>query len=429
MTTEARATGLDALNFIPGATPPMVVGGEGNHLVLADGRRVLDAAGGAIVTNIGHGRPEVAEVAATSTSSVDYVIPPWATPARVALRDRLVTSWLPAGLERVGFVSGGSESTDSAIRLACAHHVTSGRPERTVVIGRVPSYHGVTLAGLGVGGHLGRRAGYDGMLADWPKVAWDDPDALEAAIVAAGPERVAAFIAEPVIGAAGGVLIPPDDYFPRVAEICRRHGVLLIIDEVMTGFGRTGRNFGIEHWGVTPDIMVGGKGLSGGYAAMGGVYATDAVTAPIAEAAHGFMFFTFGAQSSACAISDRVLEIMEQEHLVDRSAKLGASLARLLHDRFDDHPHVAEVRCIGLFAGIELVERREPHTWYPKSVGFAQRVVQESLAEGVWVYPAGSGPLAQDAVMIGPGFTITEDELDEIVTKVGRAVDRAAASV
>jgi adenosylmethionine-8-amino-7-oxononanoate aminotransferase len=429
MSSENLPLGVGHYSFIPGGEPLEVVRTEGNHLLTADGRRILDAAGGAIVSNIGHGRAEVAEVAKTSLAEVDYVLPPWATPARVALRDRLVRSWLPGGLTQVGFCAGGSEAADSAIRLAHAYHANSGRPERWKVIGRWPSYHGVTLASLSAGGHLSRRSGYDALLLDFPHVPWDDPDALEAMIEAQGPETVAAFIAEPVIGAAGGVLVPTDDYFPRVAEICRHYGVLLVIDEVMSGFGRTGRNFGIQQWGVTPDIMYGGKGLGGGYAAIAGVYATESVTEPLGRAGHAFMFFTFGAHSAHCAVADKVLQIMEDEDLVERSAKMGSVLRARLEDAFGDHPHVADVRGIGLWAALELVAQREPHTWFPKSVGFGQRVSAEALRRDVWVYPAGSGDPIQDAVMIGPPFTITEAEIDAIVTCLRESIDAAAAAV
>jgi adenosylmethionine-8-amino-7-oxononanoate aminotransferase len=422
------AAGLAALPFLPGATPPLVVATEGNELVMADGRRILDAGGGAIVTNIGHGRPEIAEVAARATSSIDYVIPPWATPDRLALRDRLVRSWLPAGLDRVALMSGGSESTDTAIRLAHAHHVCAGRPERTKVIGRWPSYHGVTLAGLSAGGHQGRRRGYESMLLDFPHVPWDDADAVEAMIIAQGPETVAAFIAEPVVGAAGGCLVAPPDYFATVADACRRHDVLFIADEVMTGFGRTGRNFGIEHWGVTPDIIVGGKGLAGGYAPMGGLYATEEVVRPLADRGHQFMFFTFGAQSSACAVADRVLGIMEEENLVERCAKMGVVLADRLHAAFDEHPHVAEVRGLGLMMAVELVAEREPRRLFAAETGFAARVTTEALARGVWVYPAGAGDPVRDAVMMGPPYTITEAEIDRLVEALTAAIDAAAAS-
>jgi adenosylmethionine-8-amino-7-oxononanoate aminotransferase len=428
MTSDQLPLGAAHYPFIPGAAPLVVTSTQGNHLITQDGRRILDAAGGAIVTNIGHGRPEIAEVAAASVGTVDYVIPPWGTPARIALRDRLVSNWLPAGLTQVGFCSGGSEAADSAIRLAIAHHVCAGRPEKRRIIGRWPSYHGVTVASLSAGGHLGRRTGYDGILLDFPHVPWDDAEALEAMIMAQGPGTIAAFIAEPVIGAAGGVLAPPDDYFAEVAEICRRYDVLLIIDEVMSGFGRAGRNFAIEHWDVTPDILYGGKGLGGGYAAIAGVYATEATVAPLAAAGHNFMFFTFGAQSAHCAVAERVLRIMEDENLVERSAKLGAVLKARLDDALGDHPLVSSVRGgLGLWAGIELVAQREPHTWFPPAAGFAAKVSAQALTRDVWVYPSGSGDPVQDAIMVGPPFTITEGEIDLIVATLRDSIDAAAA--
>ncbi len=411
--------------FIPGPAPLMIVGGEGSYLITADGRRILDAAGGALVCNIGHGRAEVAEVAASSLGQIDYVVPPWATPARAALRDRLVRNWLPEGLTQVAFVSGGSESTDSAIRLALAHHQSAGRRNKWKVIGRWPSYHGVTLAGLAAGGHHNRRTGYDALLLDFPHITWDDPDALEAMIMAQGADTVAAFIAEPVIGAAGGSLVPPDDYFGRVAEICAANDVLFIADEVMCGFGRTGRNFAIDHWGVVPDILVGGKGLAGGYAAMGGIYAKASVTAPIAERGHNFMFFTFGAQSAHCAVADKVLEIMEREDLVARAATMGARLRARLDATLGDHPNVSAIRGLGLMQGIELVAERDPHTW--GTPGFAARVGAEALQRGVWVYPAGGGDPVQDALLLGPPFTISDAEIDQIIDVLPDAITAAAA--
>jgi len=416
-------------NFVPGAATPTVVATEGCELVLSDGRRILDGGGGAIVTNIGHGRPEIAEVAARSTSTIDYVIPPWNTPPRQALVDRLVQSWLPEGLDRVALVSGGSESVEAAIRLAHGYHVCNGEPDRYRVIGRWPSYHGVGIGGLSAGGHRSRRAGLERLLLDFPHVGWDDPDALEAMIEAQGPETISAFIAEPVIGAAAGALVAPPDYFPRVAEICRRYGVLLIIDEVMTGFGRTGKRFGIEHWGVTPDILVGGKGLSGGYAPMGGVYTRTSLTQTLADKGQAFMFFTFAAHSSACAISDRVLEIMQDEDLVARCATAGATLRDRLVDRFGAHPHVSEIRGLGLMLGLEFVAERDPHRWFPAEAHLGQAVVREALDRGLWVYPAGSGDPVQDAVLLGPPFTITDAEIDRLVGVLGEAVDAAVASI
>ena len=264
---------------------------------------------------------------------------------------------------------------------------------------------------------------------DFPHVPWDDADALDAMIEAQGPETIAAFVAEPVIGAAGGALVPSDSYFEAVAETCRRHGVLFIADEVMSGFGRTGRNFGIDHWSATPDILYGGKGMAGGYAAINGTYATRAVVEPIAAAGQSLMFFTFGGQSSHCAVADAVLSIMEDENLVERAAKMGGVLKDRLHAEFSDHPNVADIRGLGLFLGLEFVQTREPHAWFPPATGFAARVVGEALQRDLWVYPAGSGTAVQDAILVGPPFTITEDEIEQLVTRLRSAVDAAAKSV
>jgi adenosylmethionine-8-amino-7-oxononanoate aminotransferase len=421
--------GVEHLPFVPGQIPMMIVASQGCELITADGRRILDGAGGAVVGNIGYGRADVAEVARKATEEIGYVVPVWATPSRVALRDRLVRDWLPEGLTRVGFCSGGSESADSAIRLAVAHHVARGQRGKVKVIGRWPSYHGATVASLSAGGHRARRAGYEGIIWDFPHVPWDDPEALEAMIEAQGPETVAAFIAEPVIGAAGAVLIPPDDYFSKVAEICRRYDVLLIVDEVMSGFGRAGYRFLIDRWKVTPDIAYGGKGLGGGYVPIGGVYATDAVVAPLAHAGHNFMYFTFTGHSSTCAVADKVLQILDEEGLVERSAKLGLELAARLEGALGEHPHVSAIRCIGLWAGVELVAERSPHTWFPREKAFNAAVVGEALRRDVWLYPSGSGDPVQDAVMVAPPLTVSESELDRIVDTLAASIDAAAAAL
>ena len=235
---------------------------------------------------------------------------------------------------------------------------------------------------------------------------------------------MAAFVAEPITGSTAGVLVPPDDYWPRVAEICRERGVLFIADEVMSGFGRSGRRFAVEHFGVQPDILVGGKGLAGGYAPIGGVYASEAVVAPLAERGEDLMFFTFGAHPAGCAAANKVLEIMENEKLVERSARLGDLLLQKLAP-LRDHPHVAEVRGIGLWTAVELVRDRDTLEHWPADVDFATRVVAAGLAEGVFFYPGGSGS-AKDIVLMGPAFVIEEEELDLMTSVLGRAIDAAA---
>jgi len=430
--------------FVPqkGAVPVRIARTEGNYLITPDGTHILDAGGGAIVVNIGHGREEVAEVAAQALREVTYAIPPFATEARIRLVERLTANWLPRGLTRVGFTSGGSESVDAAIRLARSHHLAAGRTGRWKVIGREQSYHGITLATLAVGGHVNRRKGFEPLLLDFPKAPshyclecslgrHDDgcidraADGLEEVILREGPDTIAAFIAEPVVGGAAGAVVPPDNYWPRVRAICDNYGVLLIADEVMTGFGRTGRKFAVDHWNVVPDIMTGGKGLAGGYAPMGGVYATDAVVAPMIEAGMDMMFYTFTGHHASCAVADKVLEIMEREDLVARAAKMGDLLRERLA-RLEGHPNVAEVRGLGLLQAVELVRDRETLERFPAADKFVNKITAIGLQKGVFFYPAGSG-IAQDIVLLGPPFTITEDEIDMVASILEESIDLAVA--
>ena len=416
-----------AYHLIPGTGPGFVVtGAEGVHLHLDDGRSILDGAAGALVSNIGHGRPEVGEAMAAVLRKIDYVVPIWATETRLRLRERVLRDWLPDRFTAAFFVAGGSEATDSAMRLARAHHAAAGRDGRWKVIGRDVSYHGATLATLSAGGHTGRRRGLGPLLLDMPKVPWDDPDALAKTIEREDPETVAAFIAEPVIGAAGAALVPPDGWWPEVRAVCDRYDVLLIADEVMTGFGRTGRKFGVEHWGVWPDIMVAGKGLAGGYAPLGGFYTTSRVTAPLAEQSQGLMFFTFSAHDACLAAAEAVLDIMEREDLVARSAEMGVVLRATLEDALADHPHVADIRGLGLMQGLEYVADRDTGEPFPAERQFGVRVTTEALERGVWLYPAGSGPVVQDGTLVGPPFTVTESHIDQIVTVLAAAIDAAA---
>ena len=428
----------------PGSTPLRIARAEGAWLYTEEGQAILDASGGAIVSNIGHGRREVAEAYAHELERASYLLPPFATESRVRLVERLVQRWLPAGLTRIAFTSGGSEAVDAALRVARAHHVSAGRTGRWKVIGRDLSYHGTTLATLAVGGHTKRRAGYEPWLADLPKApacyCYRCPlgraypscgvacaDEVEAAILRAGPDTVAAVIAEPIGGSTAGALVPPDEYWPKLAAICRRHGVLLIADEVMTGFGRTGKKFAVDHWGVTPDILVGGKGLTGGYAPMGAVVASEAVVAPIVAAGQERMFFTYSAHPASCAAADRVLQIMEREALVARAAtmgeKLGKRLARLLA-----HPNVGDVRGRGLLWAVELVADKATREPFAASARLTDKVVAAGIAQGIFVYPGGVDP-ARDVITLGPPFTISESEIELLAERLERAIGSAVARV
>lgn len=412
--------------FIPTpGTPLTIVGGEGSYLFTDTGRRILDAGGGAIVTNIGHGRPEIAAAAAEALRGSGYVVPLWATEARLALIERLTRDWLPEGLNRVLLCSGGSESVDTAMRVARQYHMAKGRPERWKVVGRSISYHGATLASLSVANHDRRKAPFGPLLLDLPKIDPCDADQAIKLIEAEDPATVSAVILEPVVGASGGGIVSPADYWPRIREFCTAHDILLIADEVMTGYGRTGRAMGVDHWGVVPDVLVGGKGLAGGYAAMGAVAATDAVVEPIAAAGDSVMFFTFSGSDVGCAIASAVLQILEEEALVARAATAGATFRALLEDRLADHPQVAEVRGLGLMQGVELVRDRATGAHFGGAL--APAVVAEAMARDCWIYPAGSAGVP-DALLFGPPFTMSDDELETVADITRAAIDAAVAT-
>jgi adenosylmethionine-8-amino-7-oxononanoate aminotransferase len=430
-------------DFVPGPGSGLAIDrAEGCWLVTPEGHRILDAAGGAIVANIGHGRAEVAEAMARAVERTSYVVPPFATEERVRLVERLRATWLPANLSRVLFTSGGSEAMDAAIRIARQHFVAKGEPSRWKVIGRELAYHGVTLATLAVGGHAKRRQGLEPLLLDFPQAPAPYPlrcahcrgscdltcaDALEERLEREGPETVTAFVAEPIGGSTTGALVPPDGYWPRIAEICRRHGVLIIADEIMTGFGRTGRRFAIEHFGVEPDLLVGGKGLAGGYAPISAVFATEEVAAPIAEAGHEVMFYTFGAHPVACAAAVAVLGILERERLVERAAELGALLREKLA-RLEKHPHVAQIRGRGLLQAVELVRDRATNEPFAAADRATARVVATGIARGVFFYPGGCDP-AHDVICLGPPFIVEPDELETIVDVLEQSINAALTAV
>jgi adenosylmethionine-8-amino-7-oxononanoate aminotransferase len=432
--------------FLPslGAGLP-VARAEGAWLILPDGRRILDAAGGAIVASIGHGNAEVAAAAARALGEASYVVPPFVTEHRVRLVERLRASWLPRGIERCAFASGGSEAIDLAIRVARQHFVSRGEPARWKVIGRELSYHGTTLSGLDVGGHVKRRKGMEPWLHDLPKAPACYPlrcalcrgapactlacaDALEEAIARAGPESVAAFVFEPVVGSTAGALVSAPGYLARVGELCRRHGILTIADEVMSGFGRTGARFGVDHDGFVPDLLVGGKGLAAGYAPIVGVFARESVAAPIAARGDEVMFYTYAAHPAACAVADKVLEIVERDGLVARAARMGALLRERLVAALGGHPHVAEIRGRGLLQAVELVEDRATLAPFAPEDRMTATVVAAGLANGAFFYPGGAGA-AQDVLLLGPPFTVSEEELDLLVTTLVKSIDSASAHV
>jgi adenosylmethionine-8-amino-7-oxononanoate aminotransferase len=413
---------------------------EGPWLYASDGNKILDAGGGAVVVNIGQGRREIAEVAARTIANLDYIVPVWTSPEREKLVDRL-TRWTPTGLTRFFFTSGGSESVEAALKFAILYHKARGKQSKSKIIGRRFSYHGNTIAALSAGGS-GRRADYEHILLDWPKIdptycyrcPWgktypsceiDCATALEKEILKHGPDSIAAFIAEPMMGSSGGVVPPIKEYWPKIREICTRYNVLLIADEVMTGFGRTGRRFGVDHWDVVPDILVGGKGLTGGYMPMGMIAVKESLVEELEQAKADFMFYTYSSHPVACAVADEVLAIMERERLVERSAEVGARLGASLKEELSGHPMVGDIRGTGMFWGVELVQDKATRMPFAPEKKVTNRVLGAAVRKGLFFYPATgmAGKAGGDAMMITPPFIIGDAEIEFIIRTARAALD------
>lgn len=417
-------------NFLKGRSFS-IAKAEGACLYTSEGQEIIDVAGGAIVCNVGHGRRQVADAVWRATLDYSYVVPPWLTPSRESLIESLRKDWLPESFTRAHFTSGGSESNEAAIKLALHYQQAIGQFQRTKIIGRSISYHGTTLATASISGHPKRKKGLESALPKFCEVASPYPlrcplgrfhentgsyyaNLLQEEIETQGPENVAAFLAEPITGTSGGAIVPPEDYWPKVREICDRYGVILVMDEVMTGFGRTGSKFGYQHWPIEPDILVGGKGLAGGYAPLGGVFATEKIGSAIESAGFQVMFNTFGAHPAACAAATEVLNIMQEENLVESAKVKGEYLLQRLNDSLSQHPNLGEVRGKGLLAAVELVKDRETLEHFPEELSITDKIVSRGLKKGVFFYGGGTGNV-RDLVCFGPTFTITESQLDQVV--------------
>jgi adenosylmethionine-8-amino-7-oxononanoate aminotransferase len=342
-------------------------------------------------------------------------------------------------------VSGGSEAIETALKLVRAYHLARGEPERWVVFARWGSYHGNTLGALDLSGRKPLRRPYEGWLgrfrhlsAAYPYRA-GEPGAnalgtadelaseLERAIEAADPGSVAAFVAEPIVGATLGAVVPPDGYWPAMTEVCRRHGVLLVADEVMTGFGRTGRWFGVDHWGVRPDLLVAAKGATSGYWPYGFVSAAGPIADTVLGAGPFIHGFTFSHSVVGAAVAREVLRILESEDLVAASARKGDQLKALLAGRLGDHPNVGEIRGRGLMVGIEIVADRVSRAPFPRSARVAEAIVAAARREGLLVY-SGTGNadgVDGDVILLGPPFVVTDDELGRISASLGLAIEAA----
>lgn len=420
---------------------PRVVRGEGCWLFDDQDNAYLDGSGGALVANVGHGVPEIADAIGRQAETVAYASGAVFSNEPVAELAAELDEVLPEPLAYSYFLCSGSEAIEASVKLARQYWRERGRGEKWKVVSRVPSYHGNTLTALSLSGREHYRAIYGPLLTDFPRVpapdryrrphgdTWDGTAVIRE-IERQGPETVAAFLAEPVIGSSLGAMAPEPEYYQRIAEACRELGVLFIADEVMAGIGRTGRWFSFEHFGVVPDVVVCGKGLSGGYAPLSAVIASREIVETIRDGSGAFVHAqTYSHMPLTAAAGVATLRYIKANGLVQHVASMEELFFGKL-DAFRAHPAVGDVRGRGFLAGVELVADRESKRPFPRSEKVAERVAAAALANGLVVW-SNAGHLEDgdgDILMIGPSFTISTDEIDEIVARLTRALEQTLGS-
>jgi len=442
---SSRANASAVLHRNLRSTPQLALAGDGVHLVDAEGRRYLDASGGAAVSCLGHGHPRVTAAIIAQLGKLEYAHTSFFTNEPSEKLAQMLVDRAPAGFGkgRVAFLGSGSEAMEAALKLARQYFVEIGQPQRSRFISRRMSYHGNTLGALAVGGHAGRRALYQPILIETSQIspcyAYRDQhegetqeayglrvaDELDAEIRRLGPESVAAFIAEPIVGATLGSATAVPGYFARIREICDRHGVLFIADEVMCGMGRAGAMFVSAQEGVRPDIITIAKGLGAGYQPIAATIASERVAAAI-EAGSGLLAngHTYMSHAVACAASIAVIETIEEEGLLDNVQRMGALLSRRLNEAFGQHPHVGDIRGRGLLQSLELVADRNSKQPFAAKEGLAANIKRTAQGLGLICYPSSgtADGVNGDHVLLAPPFTIDAGHVDEIVEKLGAAL-------
>ena len=431
-------------------TYPVAAGGSGIRIRDKAGNEYIDASAGAAVSCLGHGHPDVLAAMQAQLDSLAYAHTSFfTTDAAENLADDLVAH-APSGMGYVYFVSGGSEGVEASLKMARQYFVEKGEPQRRHFIGRRQSYHGNTLGALAVGGNEWRRKQFAPMLFDTHHVSPcfeyrgrrpDETPALygerlaaelEDKIRALGPETVIAFVAETIGGATAGCIPPVDGYFRRVRDICDRYGILLILDEVMCGMGRTGSLHACEQEGITPDLMVIAKGLGGGFAPIGAVLMSEKIYQAFEQGSGFFQHgHTYLGHPIACAAALAVQQVIRRDNLLANVRTQGETLARRLYERFGNHHHVGDVRGRGLFQAIEFVEDRSTKEPFDPKHKLNARIKQQAMQRGLIVYPMGGtiDGTRGDHVILAPPFIVGSQDIDAIVERLGDAVEAALAEV
>jgi adenosylmethionine-8-amino-7-oxononanoate aminotransferase len=432
------------------AVMPVAVGGKGIELFDSNGTRYIDASGGAAVSCLGHGHPDVLAAMHKQLDTLAYAHTGFfTTDIAERLADRLIED-APPGLDHVYLVSGGSEAIEAALKMARQYFVEKGETQRRHVIARRQSYHGNTLGALATGGNEWRRAQFRPLLIEThhidPCYAYRLQDAgesdaayaaraaqaLEDKILELGSDQVMAFVAETVVGATSGAVPPVADYFKRIRAICDRYGVLLILDEVMCGMGRTGTLHACEQDGIAPDLLAIAKGLGGGYQPVGAVLLSKSIFAAFSQGSGFFQHgHTYMGHPMAAAAGLAVQEVIRRDGLLANVVAMGGHLQRRLEERFANHHHIGDIRGRGLFRGIELVADRGSKEPFAPELKLNARIKREAMARGLMVYPMGGtiDGARGDHVLLAPPFIVNREQVDVIVERLGDAVDAAVASV
>ncbi|WP_297769167.1 aspartate aminotransferase family protein [uncultured Roseovarius sp.] len=422
---------------------PTAQRGEGAYIYDSSGKAYLDGSGGAAVSCLGHSDPDVTAAIKAQADRLAFAHTGFFTsdPAE-SLADRLIAH-APEGIDRVYFVSGGSEAVEAALKLARQYCIETGAPERHCFIARRQSYHGNTLGALGTGGNAWRRAPFAPLMVETSHIAPcyeyrgraedETPQAyglrvaneLEAEILRLGPETVIGFVAEPVVGATLGAVPPVPGYFARIREICDTYGILLILDEVMCGMGRTGTLFACEQDGVRPDIVTIAKGLGAGYQPIGAMLCSGEI---YGEIEHGSGFFqhghTYVGHPMACAAADAVVTKLTDGGLTERARRMGERLDTALHEVFGQHPHIGDIRGRGMFRGLELVEDRGTKAPFAPERAVHKALKAATFEAGLICYPMGGTIDGQrgDHVLLAPPFILTDAQVDELTGKLSTAL-------
>ncbi|MCK9511307.1 MAG: aspartate aminotransferase family protein [Pigmentiphaga sp.] len=426
--------------------PRIATGASGMYIHGADGQHYLDACGGAAVSCLGHGHPEVLAAIHRQVDALAYAHTSFFTSAVAEKLAEHLAAHAPGDLDQVYFVSGGSEAVETALKLARQYVVETGQPRRTRFVARRQSYHGNTLGALAVGGNEWRRAQFAPLLIDVGRVApcyeyrdrlpGETQDAytarllreLDAEFQAQGPEQVIAFVAEPVVGATAGAVPPTPGYWKGVRELCDRYGILLIADEVMCGMGRTGTLHAVEQEGVVPDLMTLAKGLGGGYQPIGAVLARRPIVEALRQGSGMFQHgHTYIGHATAAAAALAVQDILQRDGVLAQVRERGAQLQDRLRERLGGHLQVGDIRGRGLFVGVELVRDRASKTPFDPSLRLHARIKEQAMARALMVYPMGGtiDGRTGDHVLLAPPFIASAADIDEIVDRLVPSIEQA----